>query len=165
MQRLFLASLATVLLLGCGTKLPTSDATYFLVRHAEKSAEKPDPALTGKGQKRAKDLAARLAKTPLSKIYTTDYRRTRDTAGPIAATKGLEVILYDPRDLEAFSRRLLSETGHILVVGHSNTTPSLSGLLGGMTGEPIVEATEYNRLYIVTRNDKDIESRIERYGE
>ena len=165
MQRLFLASLATILLLGCSTKLPTSDATYFLVRHAEKTAEKTDPALTTKGHKRAKELAARLAKIPLTKIYTTDYRRTRDTAGPIAAAKELQVILYDPSDLDGFSQKLLSDTGHILVIGHSNTTPSLSALLGGIKGEPIVESTEYDRIYIVTRNDKDIESRIEKYGE
>jgi len=56
------------------------------------------------------------------------------------------VKLYDPRDLEGFAKRLLAENGHILVVGHSNTTPPLSALLGGPEGEPIVEATEYDRL-------------------
>jgi len=60
---------------------------------------------------------------------------------------------------------LLAENGHILVVGHSNTTPPLSALLGGPEGEPIVEATEYDRLYVVERTGVVVGGIIERYGD
>ena len=43
---------------------------------------------------------------------------------------------------------LLSSPGRHLVVGHSNTTPELVGLLGGDPSSPIPE-DEYDRLYVV----------------
>jgi len=136
-----------------------------LVRHAEKTKDKKDPALTKAGSQRAKDLVAALKDVPLTKIYSSDYKRTRNTAAPISAITGLDVVIYNPRDLRGFSKNLLMETGHILVVGHSNTTPQLSELLGGEAGTPIIEATEYDRLYILKRHGVDIASSINRYGE
>lgn len=166
-RRYFLSLTVCAVLSACGAPAsnPEPDATYYLVRHAEKTKDKNDPALTEAGAKRAQDLALRLKGVPLTTIYSSDYKRTRDTAAPIAAAMNLELILYDPRDLENFSKDLLMETGHILVVGHSNTTPQLSALLGGESGEPIVEATEYDRLYILRRRGEKITSKIERYGE
>lgn len=171
-RRFFIAGLAATLLIGCGsstsapeaTSEPESDAAYFLVRHAEKTTEKPDPALTQAGQQRAQDLTARLDKVSLTAIYSSDYTRTRDTAAPVAKAQGLDVIIYDPRDLEGLAKILLAQKGQILVVGHSNTTPELSALLGGPKGEPIVEATEYDRFYILQRNGDDVSGHIKRFG-
>lgn len=164
-KRIFLPLLSGAILAACATAAPPSEATYYLVRHAEKTKEQNDPGLTDAGRQRAQDLAVRLNGIPLSKIYSSDYKRTRDTAAPIAASKNLEVVIYNPRDLEGFSQKLLRETGHILVVGHSNTTPNLSEFLGGKSGAPIVEATEYDRLYILKRYDNKTNASIERYGE
>ncbi|MEP6343246.1 MAG: histidine phosphatase family protein [Maricaulaceae bacterium] len=122
----------------------------FLVRHAEKTAAKTDPALTQAGQDRAQLLANMLGDVGITHIHSSDYKRTRDTAAPLAAHLGLEVMIYDPRDLEGMAAKLKSMSGRHLVVGHSNTTPPLTELLGGEGGRPIVEATEYDRLYIVT---------------
>jgi len=152
-------------LAGCSAPQSAPDATYYLVRHAEKTLEKNDPGLTPAGEKRARDLSARLADIPLAKIYASDYIRTRYTAAPVAKAQGLEVTLYDPGQLEEFAKTLSAETGHILVVGHSNTTPNLSEFLGGQAGTPIVEATEYNRFYIVTRRGEAVSSVIETFGD
>lgn len=162
-----------ILMMGCSPKTsapdiaaePSPDAVYYLVRHAEKTKEKDDPGLTEAGHKRAKALAARLADVPLTKIYSSDYIRTRDTAAPIAKAKGLDVVIYDPRQLEDFAASLLGESGHILVVGHSNTTPPLSAFMGGAAGTPIVEATEYNRLYVLRREGDTMTSVIETFGD
>ena len=135
------------------------------MRHAEKTLEKTDPGLTDKGKKRAIDLSKRLADIPLSKIYSSDYTRTRDTAAPIADANKLDITLYDPRSLGDFAKVLLKDKGHIVVVGHSNTTGQLAELLGGEAGTPIVEATEYNRFYIVTRSGQNVSSVIEIYGD
>jgi len=138
----------------------------FLVRHAEKTADKNDPALTAVGTARAEQLAAMLKDAGISHIHSSDYTRTRDTAAPLAARLGLEVQLYDPRDLAAMAERLKSQSGRHLVVGHSNTTPQLTELLGGNGGTPIVEATEYDRLYYVTISaDGQAESALLRFGE
>ncbi len=160
-----LGFLSFLFLAGCVPKETVPDAVYYLVRHAEKTAEKPDPALTEVGEKRARDLQARLKDVSLTAVYSSDYRRTRDTAAPIARDKGLSVDLYNPGLLSEFADGLLGQTGHILVVGHSNTTPALAEALGGEGGEPIIEATEYDRLYIVSRYADKIESEIQRYGD
>lgn len=164
-RRLFLSLTVGALLTACATPPPQADAVYYLVRHAEKTKDKKNPALTQAGLNRANDLAARITDVPLIKIYSSDYKRTLETAAPVAKIKNLDVVIYDPRELGDFSKSLLAESGHILIVGHSNTTPSLSGLLGGEMGEPITEATEYDRLYVLTRRGNNIQSRIERYGE
>jgi len=156
---------AALVLTACAQKPSVPNATYYLVRHAEKTAEKPDPALTNAGEARAADLANRLAGTELTAIYSSDYRRTRDTAAPTAQIQGLEVQLYNPGALSEFADRLKQESGHILVVGHSNTTPDLSEFIGGPKGEPIIEATEYDRLYILERTGDEVTGRIDRYGE
>lgn len=164
-KRYFLGIALGAVLTACGTPTSEPDATYYLVRHAEKTKAETDPALTEVGAKRAQDLAMRLKGVPLTKIYSSDYIRTRDTAAPIASEKNLDVVIYNPRDLEGVSKNLLTETGHILVVGHSNTTPELSKLLGGDAGAPIIEATEYDRLYILKRYGSDVSGDIVRYGE
>jgi len=164
-RRFCFAILGAGILTACSSNPKAPDAVYYLVRHAEKTAEKPDPALTEAGAKRAQDLAARLSTVPLAAIYSSDYRRTRDTAAPIAAEKGLNVALYNPGLLPEFAEDLRAQKGHILVVGHSNTTPVLAGLLGGQEGEEIVEATEYDRLYVIRRSGEKIGSEIQRYGD
>jgi hypothetical protein len=51
------------------------------------------------------------------------------------------------------------------VVGHSDTTPELVGLLGGDPGAPIDEPTEYDRLYVVTLGpDGTVTTVLLRYG-
>ena len=140
--------IATLLLLGaCTQAVPKTDA-IFLVRHAEKTADKNDPGLTQAGQARALALANRLGGEGITHIHSSDYIRTRDTAEPLAEKMGLEVQIYDPRDLPAMAAKLKATPGRHLVVGHSNTTPPLVELLGGDGGSPIVEASEYDRLYI-----------------
>jgi len=161
------ALIGCVWLAGCSApqSIPEDSATYYLVRHAEKTTEAKDPGLTQAGKKRAQDLAKRLEDVTLTKIYTSDYIRTRDTAAPVATIQKVPFTLYDPRQLEAFAKTLLTETGHILVVGHSNTTPQLSEFLGGLAGAPIIEATEYNRFYVVSRKGGHVTSFIETFGD
>lgn len=141
-------------------------AEVFLVRHAEKTADKDDPALTLAGQARAVLLANMLTDAGITHIHSSDYTRTRDTAAPLAAKLGLTVQIYDPRDLPAMAAQLKNSGGRHLVVGHSNTTPQLTELLGGDGGKPIVEANEYDRLYYVTQDKSgEVTSILLRFGE
>lgn len=131
---------------------PDSDAPapiIVLVRHAEKAAEPAeDPPLTEAGRERAATLAALLGRSGVTAVLSSDYERTRATAGPLAEAAGLGVETYDPGRLEELAADLLSRTGLVVVVGHSNTTPPLVEHLGGDPGEPIAEE-EYDRLYLV----------------
>ena len=75
-----------------------------LVRHADKAAEPADnPPLTSAGTKRAQDLAAALRNAGVTAIITTQVRRTRETAQPLATALGLtpEVLKVGERALVA----------------------------------------------------------------
>lgn len=122
----------------------------FLVRHAEAEAEGDDPPLTAAGRARAEALARVLGDAGVERVLSTDFRRTRETAAPIAAALGLEVEIYDPRDLPGLVEALDDRRGRVLIVGHSNTTPEVVRLLGGDPGPP-VDHHEHDRLYVVTR--------------
>lgn len=122
----------------------------YLVRHAEKADDgTDDPPLTVAGQIRVRILTTLLTDVDLRQVYTTDWRRTQDTARPIAEAAGVEPSVYDPGDLAALAAAIRSTPGEHFVAGHSNTTPELVKALGGDPGEPIHEL-EYDRLYIVT---------------
>jgi phosphohistidine phosphatase SixA len=141
-------------------------AVIFLVRHAEKMKDSSDPALTEAGHARSALLAKLLKDAKIEHIHSSNYKRTMQTAAPLAEALNIEVQLYDPRDLPAIALKLRQEGGRHLVVGHSNTTPQLTELLGGEGGTPIVEATEYDRLYFVNLDARgDTSSTMLRFGE
>lgn len=153
---MLLKSLCLALTLVTFTTLFATAADIYLVRHAEKVKDgSKDPALTGVGRLRAQNLADMLRSAGIERIYSSDYRRTRDTAAPLAGTQGLKSRIYDPKALEPLAAELVKLENNVLVVGHSNTTPELAELMGGDGGEPIVEEWEYDRLYLVqTENGK-----------
>ncbi len=160
--------LALSLAIGLATPaLAQQSATVvYLVRHAEKQDDgTSDPALTAQGTERAELLNHMLADAGLTHIHSTEFKRTQLTAAPLAESTGLEVAAYDPGDLPGFAAWLKATPGRHLVSGHSNTTPGLVGALGGEPGEPIEEATEYDRLYIVTIGpDGTVSTVLLRYG-
>lgn len=164
--------LATTMLVGCSPTLNSNSSVseseplvVFLVRHAEKTDLGSDPGLSTAGIERAAALARVLRSAEIEYVHSSDFVRTRNTAGPIAAEHGVEVELYDPRDLSSLVERLRRTGGRHLVVGHSNTTPQMVELLGGAPGSAINEEGEYDRLYIVTiGSDKAVNSVMMRYG-
>lgn len=138
-----------------GGSPPAADAAavVYLARHGETEGDDPVGRwLSAAGWARAEALADELAGAGIGTIYTTDYRRTRETAAPLAERLGLEPVVYDPNDLAGFAARVreaLGEAGGtVLVMGHSNTTNELVAFLGGEPGAPIAE-DEHDRLYRV----------------
>lgn len=144
-------ALVLVFLLGGCMPPPRQQAgglEVVLVRHAEKHTDDPaDPALSDAGQVRAQRLADALRNEPLVAVYSTDYRRTRQTATPTASQHGLPVITYDarqPADTFAAALKQSHPRGTVLVVGHSNTVPAIAAALCGCEVAPMNER-EYDR--------------------
>lgn len=110
----------------------------ILVRHAERSAEPAaDPALSAAGQARAQTLAATLATAGVSAIMTTQFRRTRETAQPLAEALHLTPQVIAARQGEASAHIAevaaavrAQSAGTVLVVGHSNTVMAIAAALG-----------------------------------
>lgn len=152
--------------LASGARLHAQSAptVVFLVRHAERAEDgTSDPPISEAGKERAALLAKMLRDADLTRIHTTDYRRTRATGRPTADAAGLEMTLYDADDLEAFAEELRRMPGRHLVLGHSNTTPPLVEALGGDPRGPI-EELEYDRLYIVTLSLDGASTVLIRFG-
>ena len=156
-QRLSALAAGLLILIGSACE-PTADdvTTVILVRHAERATvDDRDPPLSAEGEARAEALADALADAGVTAIYATPYRRTRDSAAPLARRLGLEI-----RDTQVeggieahareVARRVVGENrgGVVLVVGQSNTVPAI---VRALTGSPIPELSEdaYGDLFIV----------------
>lgn len=139
----------------CQSSKPTDAAlTVYLVRHAEKANDGTrDPDLTDEGRARAQRIANMLKDEKLTAVYSTDYKRTRNTAQPTAQMQGKEIILYNPRDLEGFRNELLEQYKKgqkILVVGHSNTTPDLANHFTEAGRYKQIDESDYDNFYKIT---------------
>ena len=131
--------------------------TVVFVRHAEKAlTPTDDPGLSEAGQRRAAELARQLAGVDvvagIDAVYATSYRRSAETAKPIADALKLQVRSYDAADTEQFLNELVKvEKGKIvLVVGHSDTVPVMIGNMGASKRVPPIAADEYDNIYIVS---------------
>jgi broad specificity phosphatase PhoE len=84
-------------------------------------------------------------------VYSTDYKRTRQTGLPSAKQIGKEIITYDPRDNSTLDK-IIEESGNsrILIVGHSNTIPGLVNQLIDDERYEQLDEMEYDKLFIVT---------------
>lgn len=139
-----------------------SDDQYelYLVRHAEKLADDgDDPGLTDGGEQRSEQMAAWLRGKGITDIWSSDYRRSRDTAQPLASMLGLALRLYDPHDLPALAMSLRENRHTALVVGHSNTTPDLARLLCVCFISDMDDA-DYDQLIVVSVSGEETEVRI-----
>ena len=111
-----------------------------------------DPPLNTKGQERAASLIQKFKKYKISKIYSTNYNRTKSTVLPLAKDIGLLINDYDPRQLKAFADELIlpeNNSKTILIVGHSNTSPKLVNLLLGKDVYEDLDDSVYNQYWIV----------------
>jgi len=131
--------------------------TIFLVRHAERADTKPgaspamgvDPDLSAPGRARATSLAAALKDAKITAIYATEFKRTQQTAAPLAKALGLTVTIVISKGPDALLKELKATKGNVLVVGHSNTVPEVIAGLGIATPVTIDDA-EFDNLFLVT---------------
>jgi broad specificity phosphatase PhoE len=131
--------------------------TIIFVRHAEKEASPAhDPGLSPAGQQRVAELTRQLVDADVvagvDAIYSTPYRRTQETAKPIADALDLPVNTYDAEDVEPILEHILKQHKGkiILVVAHSNTLPVLIANLGASKKVPPIAEDEYDNIYIIS---------------
>lgn len=132
--------------------------TIIFVRHAEKVAQYPesDPELSEAGIRRVNELTRQLVDADvvagIDAVYATPFKRTQDTARPIADALDLPVNTYDAADTELVLEQILKDHKGkiILIVGHSNTLPVLIANLGASKNVPPIAEDEYDNIYIVS---------------
>lgn len=114
-----------------------AEPAYFVMRHLDTPAGERDPDLLPEGRRAAEALARWFGNRPPAAIYVTDYRRSRQTAAPLAARFGLTPVVYDPADTPGLVARVRGAGGRVLIVGHSNTVPEIVAQLGGARPAPL----------------------------
>jgi hypothetical protein len=126
-------------LTGCANTPGTNNAyTLYLVRHAEKqSDDSRDPLLTAAGKHRAEQLAIWFQDKDIRDIWSSDFHRTRDTAGPALDRLGLKLKIYQPGELDSLSELLLKK--------RHNAAPDLARLLCRCTIHDM-DDSEYDQL-------------------
>jgi broad specificity phosphatase PhoE len=154
--------LTSFTLLLFASTLNAQKQRFIILRHAEKDTTaagsqmmQADPPLNSKGLERAQSLISKFRKYKISKIYSTNYNRTKSTALPLANSIGLSINNYDPRNLKAFADELKSaaiQSKTILIVGHSNTSPRLVNILLGKELYKDLDESVYNQYWIVKIN-------------
>lgn len=129
------------------------ETILIFTRHAEKEVNAgSDPSLNEKGLQRSMKLLSLLKDfDTIDAIYSTDYKRTKETAKPTSDYFELPIMIYNPRELDAFKDKILE--GHrseiILIVGHSNTTPALVNLVMGEQILKQFSEDDYSNLLVV----------------
>lgn len=139
--------------------------TFVLVRHVEKVAstemDKGDPELSPDGRERAQRLMHAIKKYKPHEIFSTNYKRTRQTAEPIANRRKKQIQIYDPaRSAELIEKMMASKTDHYLIVGHSNTIPALANLLMKKEVFRQMLEMEYGVIWVI-RMKKGILTKVE----
>lgn len=134
---------------------PYAITMVYIVRHAEKTpGEHPqhDNPLTAKGHARARTLSELLQDIDLDAIYTTKWRRCRDTIAPIAAHQNIEPTVYRAMNAaEDIVPQVLSRAqgSSVLIVGHSNTVTGIARAFGANANFELTEE-DYDDLFVIT---------------
>ena len=140
-------------LVGLALSSSFSQSTVFIVRHAEKADNSKDAELSEAGHARAEALANMLKDSKISAIYTTEFKRTEQTAAPVAKALGLTVTTLPSENQAALVAKLRTSTANSLVVGHGNTIPDVIKALG--IPEPVnIPDSDYDNLFVVLLGEK-----------
>ncbi len=133
---------------------------YYFIRHAEKADSSKNPNLSEKGLERAQQWKILFSKIDFDGVYSTDFNRTLQTIQPIVADNNRLLKIYNPKmmDVEAFKKETHGKT--ILIVGHSNTIPSMVNQIIKENRYTDIEENQFGNLYIVTLFENQILSQL-----
>lgn len=160
MKRARLQRLLSVVTLLALAVPAAAQQAIFVVRHAERADASAggspmmgtDPDLSEAGKTRAQALAAILKDAGITAIFTTQYKRTQQTAEPLAKALGIQPTVVPANDVPALIGRV-KNGGNALVVGHSNTVDQVVAQLGVADSIKLAD-DEYDNLFVVFRGEK-----------
>ena len=148
-----LTTLSIVVLLSLLPAAAAAQKLVILTRHAERAdagkAEEKDPLLSQVGEARAAKLALMLADSGVKAIFATEFRRTQNTAKPLATKLGLTVNVVPGADTTGLVARLKKQHAAdiVYIVGHSDTVPEIIKALGGPT--VTIQSTDFDNLFVL----------------
>jgi 2,3-bisphosphoglycerate-dependent phosphoglycerate mutase len=133
-----------------------STTTIFIARHAEVQAGVDNPGLSLAGRIRVNELLRVLGDVDVTDsfdaVFATRWRRTQETADPIALSIDQPLQIVDLNNLSKISEMLQTEyKGQVvlLVVDASDIQPLVKELEGSKVLRPIAE-DEYDSIYLLS---------------
>ena len=147
-------ALALFLLIFVSVSIASAQPVVVIVRHADRAANGGnDPDLSSAGRARAEALARILKDSGITAIFTTEFKRTQETAAPTATLAHVAPTVAAAKDTAALVTKLHQLSGNALVVGHGDTIPNIVKALG--INNPInIPDADYSELLIVILGDK-----------
>lgn len=137
--------------------------TFYLIRHAEKIRDdksESNPDLNEKGVLRAQNWKNYFSDKEISKIYSTNYKRTLKTVYPLAIENGIKTVIYSASNIIYDDFIKLNTGENTLIVGHSNTIPGfVNNLINDEYYEQIEDLNNSN-LYIVSMCNSKITHKL-----
>lgn len=160
--------LALALLAPC-SRLAAQDPalTVFVVRHAEKGPETPDPSLTDAGRRRADALARTLTDAHVTALFASEFKRTQETLAPLGKAAGVTVTVVNAGKMDDLIAKLraLPPGSRAVVATHSNLAHLIVERLTGQKIPPLTDL-DYDRLMVATvQGDGKGQAVVLRYGE
>ena len=147
-------ALALLLLVFVSVSTASAQPIVVIVRHAEKAANGGnDPDLSSAGRARADAFARILKDSDITAIFTSELKRTQETAAPTATSAHVTPTVVAAKDTAALVARLHQLNGNALVVGHDDTIPNIIKALG-INSSINIPGTDYSELLIVILGDK-----------
>ncbi|REH48791.1 histidine phosphatase superfamily protein (branch 1) [Tenacibaculum gallaicum] len=151
-------------ILALGTLISYSqkevNTTYYLIRHAEKDRTdqtNKNPNLNEIGLQRAEKWKNYFEDIHLDAVYSTNYNRTIQTVTPVAKSKKLDIIIYDPNKMYDDGFKKNTKGKSVLIVGHSNTTPSFTNKILNLKKYNQMDDNDNSSVFVVsvkTSSDK-----------
>jgi broad specificity phosphatase PhoE len=143
---------ALLFLFAFAAPAPVASAqeAIYVVRHAERADQSADSPLSSEGVGRSYKLRDALKEAGVTTIFTSDLRRTIETAAPLAAATHVTARQVPAADTAALAAAIASagRRDRVLVVGHSNTVPALLAALH-VAEAVAIDDSDYDNLFIV----------------
>jgi len=137
--------------------------TYYLIRHAEKTRSEvvnKNPHLNEAGKQRAIAWSHVFKDVKFDIIYSTNYHRTIETATPTLQNNGLDIQLYNPSNLYTTAFKKATKNKTVLIVGHSNTTPTFANKILGKQQYDGIDDRNNGNLYIISINNEQTSTQL-----
>ena len=109
--------------------------------------------MSSAGRARADALARILKDSGITAIFTSEFKRTQETAAPTATSTHVTPTVVAAKDTAALVGKLRQLNGNALVVGHGDTIPNIVKALG-INSSINIPDTDYSELLIVILGDK-----------
>ncbi len=124
--------------------------TFYFIRHAEKEKNQgSDPQLTPQGEQRANGWVNYFFLKDVDHVISSDTKRTRATAAPLARSKKLETQIYDVSSIngKALLEQYRGKT--VALFGHSNTINTYANDLQKDSVYTSLSDADYDTFFIV----------------